>query len=248
MLRSQVVQSFLEFYPEPKYLEVGVASGATFKRVAAAHKVAVDPRFKFDFEAEAKVSDNCLFHQTTSDAYFAEFVEPNARFDVVFLDGLHTFEQTLRDLINTLSYVHEKSVILIDDVAPNSYLSAVSDLKKHFEIRKATRAPSAQWMGDVYKLVFFIEEFLQQFTFATVADLHGVLAMWRKSRSAATLPHRGVAGISGLDYGDFVLQQEVFRKEPLKDIIERCSQDLGLTAGRHKRALPLAPPVDAEPQ
>lgn len=227
MLRSTIVQSFLDFYESPNYLEVGVASGATFHALKAGRKTAVDPRFKFDYKKAAETDGNSYF-QVNSDTYFGEIADEKERFDVVFLDGLHTFEQTLRDLINTLSYVHQKSIIIIDDVMPVSYLSAIDTLEKHIEIRKITRDPSAQWMGDVYRLVYFIETFIQQYEYSTISDLHGVLVMWRKQRTANVLPNRSVKGIASLDYGDFLMNQSSFAKKSLADVISQCSTDLEL--------------------
>ena len=40
--------------------------------------------------------------------------------DLVYLDGLHTFEQTYRDLCNTLMHAHPATVILVDDTVPTS--------------------------------------------------------------------------------------------------------------------------------
>ena len=44
----------------------------------------------------------------------------------MFLDGLHTFAQTYRDLINAFK-VCPDGVILIDDTRPPSYLASLPD-------------------------------------------------------------------------------------------------------------------------
>ena len=70
-----------------RYLEIGVNQGKTLEAVRARHRVGVDPNPRFDIE---DLPRGISFHTGTSDAYFAG-LDPSARFDVVFLDGLHTF-------------------------------------------------------------------------------------------------------------------------------------------------------------
>lgn len=95
--RADVVQAVLSLYPDPHYLEVGVSRGATFHAVEAAQKVAVDPSFRFDIEAAAAEHPGATYFALTSDAYFGDVAGTGTRFDVIYLDGMHTVEQTLRD-------------------------------------------------------------------------------------------------------------------------------------------------------
>jgi len=44
------------------------------------------------------------FAVTTSDEFFST-LRPSKRYDVAFIDGLHTFEQTYRDVINTFAHL-----------------------------------------------------------------------------------------------------------------------------------------------
>lgn len=104
------------------YLEVGVQKGKTFFDVAIPQRIAVDPRFLFD--AQEFVKEGLSFQETTSDDYFSHL--PSAeKFDIIFLDGLHTFEQTYRDLCNSLLHVHDRTLIMIDDTKPTDVFSAL---------------------------------------------------------------------------------------------------------------------------
>lgn len=69
-----------------------------------------------------------------SDTYFSSLA-PEVTFDIVFLDGLHTFEQTKADLFNALRHV-PRGVILIDDTVPEDETAALHDLD---EARQTTR-------------------------------------------------------------------------------------------------------------
>ena len=77
------------------YLEIGVNEGRTFFSVKVQRKVGVDPSFRFD--RRATQSDTINLHDTTFDAFFLP-TPSNEYYDIIAIDGLHTFEQTFRDL------------------------------------------------------------------------------------------------------------------------------------------------------
>ena len=150
------------------YLEVGVASGETFKRVRAESKVAVDPNFKFDTTELS--GTGIAFFECTSDEFFADHID--SQFDLIFLDGLHTFEQTLRDLICALNIVSEKGLIIIDDVFPEDYAGSLKTMRemRQYRISQADSGPM-HWWGDVYKLIPFIHDYLPALDYRTA--IHG---------------------------------------------------------------------------
>lgn len=215
--RVEVIQAFLSLYDRPSYLEVGVCTGATFHALAAERKVAVDPAFRFDAEAAAASHPNATYHAVESDTYFGTIAGRDERFDVIFLDGLHTFEQTLRDLINALTLIRPDGVIVIDDIMPSSYAASLPDLARFNRFREAAGVKRGTWMGDVYKLVFFIESFVQVYTYRCVAENHGQLVMWREPRGA--VPARTIGALAAIGYEDAVLERERFRFTPFDAIV-----------------------------
>ena len=52
----------------------------------------------------------------TSDNYF--FNNKNNLFDLIFLDGLHTYEQTIKDIFNSLKTLKKNGVIIVHDCLP----------------------------------------------------------------------------------------------------------------------------------
>lgn len=103
------------------YLEIGVQEGITFNKIhKIPYKVAVDPVFRLEYKKYE--SENVKFFETTSDIFFQT---NEIKFDIIFLDGLHEFKQTLRDFINALEFSHEKTIIIIDDVYPNDIYSSL---------------------------------------------------------------------------------------------------------------------------
>ena len=146
--RAQVMRRLLAHYEQPRYLEIGVCEGRTFDRVPAAVRVAVDPEFRFDHTAPERQEPGTSYHQITSDDYFGTVVDPDARFDVIYLDGLHTVEQTLRDLLNALPHLQPQGVLVIDDVRPPTELAAIPDRQEFFDVRAAQgRDDEKAWMG-----------------------------------------------------------------------------------------------------
>ena len=221
--RSDVLQRLLDLFEQPRYLEVGVDEGLTFQALTAARKVAVDPRFRFTPAPDAEAVSH---HQVSSDDYFAAHCPPGEVFDVIYLDGLHTFEQTLRDLLNAVMRLAPDGIIVINDILPASYHASLPSVAEAFQVRDLLArtdpalAGNDSWMGDVYKLAFFIETFMQQLTYATVADNHGQLVAWAAPRAAQGMAPRSMKQVASLDFAATVTQRDVFRILPFAEILE----------------------------
>jgi hypothetical protein len=224
--RDAVLQGLLALFEEPRYLEIGVSKGVTFHRIAARRKVAVDPVFRFDVEAARRRNPGAVYHQVGSDTYFGTIIAPDEQFDVINLDGLHTAEQTLRDLLNALPYLQPKGIIVLDDVKPNSHLAAIRDHRHFDRVRRYVGSKDRSWMGDVYKVVFFIDSFLQQFSWRTVAENHGQAVVWRKRRPE--VPERRISAVGSKSFEDFVIEAAVLREAGYRDIVDEIRGDLAL--------------------
>lgn len=215
--RPDVVLGLLNIFTAPAYLEVGVSSGATFHSAVAARKVAVDPKFKFDLEEARKANPTAEYHQVTSDTYFGTIAAPEERFDLIFLDGLHTFEQILRDLLNALHHLKPGGLILVDDVLPDSYIASLSNHRDASTLIKRMNMRRS-WMGDTYRLVFFVDSFLQQLSFRTISDNHGQMVLWRQRRP--TIQQRKVEDVSRMPYERTILERDVFKPMRFDSILE----------------------------
>ena len=215
--RAEVVQTLLNLFDDPEYLEVGVNKGETFSQIQSRTKTGVDPGFLFDVNEWSNNMPNAEFKEVTSDAFFATC---SKKFDVIYLDGLHTFEQTLRDFCNSISVLKPGGIILIDDTIPNSYHAAMPDLKKSLQVRKARNDTSGSWMGDVYRLVYFIDAFFQQWSLGTLVENHGQTIVWEKPRSADAIPPTTVNKISNLPYEDVFLNKGPYRRMELDQIVD----------------------------
>jgi predicted O-methyltransferase YrrM len=220
MKRSEVLQPILELYTSPRYLEIGVNTGETFFALSAARKVAVDPNFRFDIKAAQEREEHASFFEIESDRYFENLIEQEEKFDVIYLDGLHVFEQTLRDFTNALYYLTADGVIVVDDVVPSSYAASLPNEEAAVRLKHEINEADQSWMGDVYRLVFFIEAFYPQYDYATVIENHGQLVVWRSRRNAPTVTHGSVRQIAEAPYESVFLNSDAFRRRPYAEIIE----------------------------
>lgn len=160
------------------YLEVGVQGGLTLEGVKIAERVAVDPYPLFDLN---QLPIGVQVHVQTSDEYFSD-LPVGDRFDVVFLDGLHEWFQTYRDIINAMNHLAPGGVILVDDVIPCDEVSALPSLQESYRIREETGSPERRWHGDVYKALFAVRDHHKDaIAFRVILDLEGnsQAVMWR---------------------------------------------------------------------
>jgi len=183
-----------------RYLEIGVAKGATFDRVNIPYKVGVDPKFKCDVSARS--NGNTVFHEVTSDVFFTTLAHEHGTFDLIYLDGLHTFEQTLRDFCASLRHAHARTIWLLDDTVPTDWWAARPRRDLAWRLRRRFGPKRKGWMGDVYKVVFVIHDFFPQFSYATFPN-HGQTVIWPETRWNFTPTWNSLEKISRLGYRDF---------------------------------------------
>ena len=131
------------------YLEIGLCSGETFEDVSVPVRVGVDPSILFRLD---QLPPGVRVHEVESDRFFAQLVN-TARFDLIFLDGLHEWEQTYRDFLSALRHLSDVGVVVIDDVVPDCIASSCPDQKEALATRRALGDYSGAWHGDVYKVV-----------------------------------------------------------------------------------------------
>lgn len=218
-----MMQAILDLFEAPRYLEIGVQQGKCFLPMRAQRKVGVDPTFQFDWQAYQAATEGCSLHAMRSDDYFGGVATQVDQFDVIFLDGFHTLDQTLRDFNNAILHLAPKGILVIDDVVPTSYAASLPDPAVTARMRQTTGDRDKSWMGDVYKLVFFIAGFFQQFDYRTVTDHHGQLVAWRQARPSAELARRSLAEIAALPYAEVLTSNSVYKQASLAETLRLLS-------------------------
>jgi len=98
----------------------------------------------------------CELHYVTSDQFFAEQAPAlfsHDRIHVAFVDGLHSYEQAYRDVLNVLDYLDAGGVILMHDCNPAKESTAVPATSYEEVCKMHIPDWDHQWCGDVWKAV-----------------------------------------------------------------------------------------------
>lgn len=112
-----------------KYLEIGCFKDKIFSKIHVTYKIGVDP----------ERGGNC---RMTSDEFFKQNSE---KFDVIFIDGLHHYDQVSRDVENSLRALSKNGIIILHDMLPKTEEEAVVPIPE--------KLPHT-WVGDVWRLAF----------------------------------------------------------------------------------------------
>ena len=125
-LINSAVRKILDKKKDCKYLEIGCDDNFVFNSIILPNenKIGVDPRQGGN-------------HRMTSDEFFSQ---NKKNFDVIFIDGLHHYEQCQKDVINSLKFLNLNGYIFIHDLLPlNWKMELVPRIQGH-------------WNGDVWKV------------------------------------------------------------------------------------------------
>lgn len=203
-----------------RYLEIGVWKGVTFLDVTAVQKIGVDP--VFDFDVESVANERTVLVEATSDEFFAG-LPVDRTFDFVFLDGLHTFEQTYRDLCNVLLHSHRRTVILIDDTLPTDPYSALPDQERSLRLRAQQKLPGTPWHGDVFRVALMIHGYHPALAYRTIRWAGNPQTLvWRGPRVAPEQPALPIDEIARMSWFDLIDRRELLLECSEDDAIAEC--------------------------
>lgn len=130
MTRSDLLNALIQTRHYQSYLEIGVNTpkqpGYNWDNIKIALKHGVDPNVETDFKM-------------TSDKFFARHIQ--RKYDLIFIDGLHFFEQVHRDITNSLKWLNSGGTIVVHDCNPTE------------ELTQRRERASEVWHGDVWKAI-----------------------------------------------------------------------------------------------
>ncbi|MCB0798790.1 MAG: class I SAM-dependent methyltransferase [Chitinophagales bacterium] len=144
------------------YLEIGVNSGMIINNVPVERKIGVDPMLNRTLRYKRAIGIRKFrYYKATSDDFFAYSAEKafeNSGVDIAFIDGLHEYEQVVRDIQGTLQYLRPGGVILVHDCNPTNYALAYPSKNSIHEIEELAAKGllpgwNGFWNGDVWKAI-----------------------------------------------------------------------------------------------
>jgi len=131
--RYNIINYLIEKYNLINYLEIGVFKGENIREIIASHKDGVDPGSEGYTPPEVN-------YPITSDEFF-ELIRghDNIKYDIIFIDGLHEYNQVKKDIKNSLKHLQPGGFLLMHDCNPASYEAQLPDRQ------------TVAWNGDVWK-------------------------------------------------------------------------------------------------
>ena len=209
MNRTDVIQKVINDINATSYLEIGLGDSSNFRSLKAKVKVGVDPNISIGFKKfTRKILHNEQTFKLTSDQYFSQTQE---RFDVIFIDGLHTYSQARKDIINALTILNEGGVIIVHDTNPLSAANAFpveNDIDEVLCKVQKGEIPgwNGNWNGDVWKAIYYLRMKRQDLSIQTV-DLDFGLSFITKRKAQAEYKIEDV-DLDQLTFDDFHRNRE----------------------------------------
>jgi hypothetical protein len=125
IFRWDLIQHIINKYNYTSYLEIGCDKDQSFSKIKINKKIGVDP-----------ISGGTI--RDTSDNFF---INNKEKFDIIFIDGLHHYEQVIKDIYNSLDILNDNGHILIHDCLPRTIA------------HQAIPRYRGSWNGDVWKSI-----------------------------------------------------------------------------------------------
>jgi hypothetical protein len=174
------LQRFQNWLQPAAYVEIGLGHGRSLALAGPETKaVGIDPYQGF-WERLNYVCPHgpAALFPLTSDDFFVQqdlrYIMGRETFDLGFIDGLHLFEQALKDFINLERYARKESVILIHDCLPIAPLVAERDRCTGF------------WTGDVWRIIPCLKTFRPDLDIMTIPTKPSGLGVVSNLDSAST--------------------------------------------------------------
>ena len=189
--RCQIIQETILRKNYKTYLEIGCLNDEVFSNIKIAKKIGVDP-----------VSGGTI--RDTSDNFFKK---NNKMFDIIFIDGLHEYDQVKKDINNSLLFLNDDGVIFLHDCMPMRF------------IHQAVPRAHVRWNGDVWKNIVESRTRSEIDTYVVYADQGIGMILKRPNKKLLTL---GISNFKKLMFRDFFFNYKdylnIVYHEDLKNI------------------------------
>ena len=170
--RHQIIQETIIRKNYKNYLEIGCDQNQLFSQIEIEMKVGVDP-----------VSGGTV--RATSDNFFKNNI---IKFDIIFIDGLHEYNQVKKDIKNSLSFLNDDGVIFLHDCMPTRFLY------------QAVPRASGLWNGDVWKNIVETRTMRELDTYVIFSD-HGLgMILKRPNKNLLNIDIKNFKNLKFKDY------------------------------------------------
>ena len=170
--RYDIIKKIIEKKKYSSYLEIGCFEDETF------NKINIDKKIGVDSNSGGNV-------RLTSDNFFKINKDT---FDIIFIDGLHTFEQVKKDITNSLNILNKNGVLLLHDCLPQK----VRD--------QASPRAHEHWNGDVWKAIVECRTQKDIDTYTCFADQGIGVIFKRPNHNILNLNYKNFKKIKFQDY------------------------------------------------
>ncbi len=167
-------------YNFKSYLEIGCDQDQLFSKVDIPGKLGVDP---YSGGNVRKTSDNF-------------FKDNTIKFDFVFIDGLHEYDQVKKDIINSLKFLNKGGFILVHDCLPTTLSS------------QAVPRYKMVWHGDVWKAIVDLRRYENIEIYTCLVDSGISIIQKKKNTQILKLSKK----IKDLKFIDFYENHENFMR------------------------------------
>lgn len=166
MKRQILLQNIINKIKVENYLEIGTFQGDSLLPLECKNKIAVDPKFqisrkkKLSWLLKNTCNINNLYFEMTSDSFFREKNDylKSKKFGLIFIDGLHTYKASLKDVLNSLKFLSRDGYIVMHDCYP-PHEAASTPAQSAYEARMAYKGDwPGDWCGDVWKTIVYLKK------------------------------------------------------------------------------------------
>ena len=179
--RFDIINKIIKKKKFESYLEIGCQSDVNFSKIIIKNKIGVDPQ-------------SGGTHRMTSDDFFKQ---NKSKFDLIFIDGLHVYEQVLKDIENSLKVLNDNGVILIHDCLPAKIW--------HQTIPQT----HSSWNGDVWKSIVKSRTRIDIDTYTIEADQGLGLILKRKNKDLLV---DKIENFKNLKFRDYYIHHKKFMR------------------------------------
>ena len=170
--RYEIIQNTINRKKYKSYLEIGCDQDLLFSKINIDKKTGVDPN------SGGTIRD-------TSDNFFKNNSD---KFDIIFIDGLHEYDQVKRDMNNSIKFLNNDGVIYLHDCMPESF------------IRQAVPRSSNVWNGDVWKNIVESRTIKEIDTYVCFADQGIGVILKRPNKNLLKLNIKNFNNLKFQDY------------------------------------------------